>query len=167
MTEPKRPTSTTELLTEIDREWTALLAAFKDHSEAELSLPDAGGWSAKDNLAHLTEWMKILLGYYLEGRPGPEVTGLPEEVVVRWDFNEVNRLFFERNRPRTFENVMGEGQRVYADVVSRLQTTPFDELMKPRFPDDPQQIPMLAWVLGNTTEHMLEHRLNVEKALAK
>jgi hypothetical protein len=52
-------------------------------------------------------------------------------------------------------------------VVARLKATAFDELMKPRFADDPEQQPLLNWVLGNTSGHFVEHRLNIEKMLKK
>ena len=165
MAERVLPKSTAELLENIHVEWLALLGVIEKLSPEKMVTPAVGGWSPKDNLAHLTEWMKILLGYHLDNRPPHEVTGLPFEVTEKWDFNEINRRFFERNRPRPVEAVLDESRRVYAEVVSRLKSMPFERLLKPRYPHDPEKQPLLDWVLGNTTEHFAEHRKNIEKVL--
>jgi hypothetical protein len=65
MTEATLPKNTAELLDDIDREWTALMRVVDQLTPEQMIMPDAGGWSPKDNLAHLTEWMKILLGYHM------------------------------------------------------------------------------------------------------
>ena len=165
MAGPTFPKSTSELLNQIDREWLALMEVIEKLTPDQLNTPDAGGWSPKDNLAHLTEWMKILIGYHLDNRPAHEVIGVAPEVTEDWDFEAMNKLFFERNHQRSVEDVMDELKRVYADVITRLKSMPFDDLMKPRYPDDPEKQPLLNWVLGNTTEHFAEHRVNIEKAL--
>ncbi|HTX92879.1 MAG TPA: ClbS/DfsB family four-helix bundle protein [Anaerolineales bacterium] len=167
MVEPKLPKNTAELLDDIDREWSALRVAVEKLSPAQLTTADSGGWSPKDNLAHLTEWMKILVGYHMDRRPSPEVTGLPLAVTQEWNFDVVNRLFFERNRDRSSRDVMDELERVYAGVVARLKSMPFEEVMQPRDPDDPEKRPLLGWILGNTSEHFAEHRSYIERALKK
>jgi hypothetical protein len=167
MAEQVLPRNTTELLDNIGREWSALMAVVEKLSPDQLTVPDAGGWSPKDNLAHLAEWMKILLGYHIDHRPAEEVTGLPPEVTKAWDFEVVNRLFFERNRDRTSKDVLEDLKRVYAEVIARLSSMPFEKVMEPRHPDDPEKRPLLGWILGNTSEHFAEHRLTIEKALEK
>ena len=165
MTENALPQNTTELLNGIDREWSALMDVIEKLSPDQMTAPDAGGWSPKDNLAHLTEWMKILLGYHMDDRPAHEVIGIAPEVTEDWDFEAMNKLFFERNRQCSVEDVLDELKRVYADVVARLKSMPFEDLMKPHLSDDSEKHPLLNWVLGNTTAHFAEHRENVEKVL--
>jgi hypothetical protein len=167
MTEATLPKNTAELLDDIDREWTALMRVVDQLTPEQMIMPDAGGWSPKDNLAHLTEWMKILLGYHMDKRPAHEVVGLAPEVTRDWDMDKMNGLMFERNRRRPPGEVLGELKQVYAEVVARLKATPFDELMEPRHADDPEKQPLLNWVLGNTTGHFSEHRENIEKILKK
>jgi hypothetical protein len=161
---PKNPT---ELLNEIDREWTALMYVVDQLTPELMDTPDAGGWSPKDNLAHLTEWMKILLGYHMDKRPAYEVVNVPPEVTEDWEMDVINAVLFERNRRRSSGEVQDELNRIYAEVLARLKATPFDELMRPRFTDDPEKQPLLNWVLGNTSGHFAEHRLNIEKLLKK
>ena len=155
----------TELLEEIEREWLALQKVVNKLSPEEMVTPGTGGWSPKDNLAHLTEWMKILLGYHLDGRPDYEVIGVSPEVTKDWDYQKINQILFERNRQRSVESVVDELKLIYAEVVGRLESIPFEDLLKPRFPDDPENRPVLNYVLGNTSEHFAEHRENIEKGM--
>jgi hypothetical protein len=161
----RRPQSTAELVTEIEREWSALRGVVRRLSAAQMNAPDAGGWSPKDNLAHLAEWMKILMGYHMDRRPAHEVLGVPVEVTEDWDMDVINPVLFERNRNRSPEAVTDELERVYAELIAKLKGMPFSELMKPRHADDSEPRPLLDWVLGDTTEHMAEHRATIEKAL--
>ncbi len=132
---------------------------------SQISSPDSGGWSPKDNLAHITEWMNILLGYHMDNRPNHEILGVAPEVTAEWDFDAINKILLERNRDRSVEDVLGELKTVYARVMDRLMATPFEELLKPRHPEDPQSSPLLASVIGDTHEHFAEHRESIEKVL--
>ncbi len=159
------PQSTQELLADIDREWKMLLAVVGRLSPEQMQEPDDGGWSPKDNLAHLAEWMKVLMGYHLDRRPAHIVLDVSPEVTKDWDFDIINPVVFERNRYRPADEVLGELKQVYADLIAKLAATPFEDLMKPRHADDPEKRPVLAWVLGDTTEHFAEHREVIERAL--
>lgn len=167
MSETTLPRSTSELLTDIDREWSLLMHVVDQLTPEQMTRPDAGGWSPKDNLAHLAEWMKILLGYHMDNLPAHQVVEVNPEVTKDWDMDVINKVLFERNHRRPSGEVLDELKRVYSDVVTRLKVTSFDALMKPRFADDPEKQPLLNWVLGNTSGHFAEHRLTVEKILRK
>ena len=77
----------------------------------------------------------------------------------------INPVLFERNRERTTEDVLDQLQHVYAELVDKLEATSFEDLLKPRHADDPEKRPLLLWILGDTTEHFLEHRETIEKML--
>lgn len=160
------PGSKSELMTAIGREWKSLMAVAARLEQADkLTIPDEGGWSAKDNLAHLAEWLKILMGYHMDRRPSHEVMGVSPDVVKGWDMEVINPVLFERNRNRPAQEVLDELRGVYADLVQKLDNTPFEDLLKPRHADDPERRPVLLWVLGDTTEHFDEHRATMEKML--
>ena len=159
------PGSKTELLSAIEREWKSLMDVVAKLDETKMLMPDAGGWSPKDNLAHLTEWMKVLMGYHLDRRPSDEVLGVTPEVVKDWDMNVINPVLFERNRNLPPQVVLEDLRRVYAQMIQKLEATPFEDLLKPRHEDDPEKRPVLLWVLGNTTDHFAEHRATIEKVL--
>ena len=77
----------------------------------------------------------------------------------------INPVLFERNRNQSVEDVLNELRRAYAELVEKLDSTPFEELLKPRRADDPEKRPLLLWVLGDTLEHFAEHRATIEKML--
>jgi hypothetical protein len=105
------------------------------------------------------------MGVHLERRPSHEVLGVPEEVTKDWDMEVINPVLFERNRNRSTPDVLDELRRVYAELVAKLESMTFDDLLKPRHADDPEKRPVLLWVLGDTTGHFAEHRATIEKNL--
>jgi hypothetical protein len=160
------PGSKSELMSAIEREWKSLMdAAAKLEQAHKLTVPDEGGWSPKDNLAHLAEWIKILMGYHMDRRPSHEVMGVSPDVVKGWDMEVINPVLFERNRNRPAQEVLDELRRAYAELVQKLEGMSFEDLLKPRHADDPEKRPVLLWVLGDTTEHFAEHRATIEKML--
>ena len=166
MTEQWVPGNKAELMSAIRREWKLLLdAVAKLEAAGKITTPDEGGWSPKDNLAHLAEWMNALIGYHIDKRLSHEVMDVPEEVTRGWDMEVINPVLYERNKDRSLEDVMGQLNRVYEELVAKLDTMSFEELMKPRHADDPERRPLLLWVLGDTSEHFEEHRQTIEKML--
>ena len=165
MSETWMPGSKVELMSAIEREWTLLLDVAGKLSDQQMSTPDEGGWSPKDNLAHLAEWIGILMGYHMDQRPSHEVIGVSQELLKDWDFELVNRILFEKNRSKSRQAVMDELHLAYKQVTARLNSMSLEELMKPRRADDPEKRPILLWVLGDTSEHFAEHRETIEKIL--
>jgi hypothetical protein len=165
MTDDTLPKSKTELLTLIEREWSALMDVVERLSPEQMLTPDEGGWSPKDNLAHLSVWMNILLGYHMDQRPAHEVADVTPEVAADWDFQVMNALFFERYRHQPLEQVLDELKMTYEKVHARLESMSFEDLMKPRRADDPEKRPIFNWILGDTSEHFEEHRETIEKML--
>jgi len=159
------PGNKQELMSAIKREWTALLNLAESLSDNQMTAPDTGGWSPKDNLAHIAEWMNILMGYHMDRRPAHEVIGVNEETVRGWDMEVINPVLFERNKNRPRGEVLEMLKQVYGRLEAKLQDTPFEDLLKPRHADDPQKRPVLIWVLGDTVEHFQEHRETIEKGI--
>ena len=134
-------------------------------TDKQMTTPDEGGWSPRDNLAHLTEWMKILIGYHMENRPSHEVLGVSEDVTKGWDMEIINPVLFERNRHRSRQDVLDELKQVYGKLTVKLESMTFDDLMKPRHADDPEKRPLVLWILGDTTDHFAEHRQTIERTI--
>jgi hypothetical protein len=163
MTEDWMPKNKKELMTEIEKEWKLLIDVAEKLTDQQMTAPDEGGWSPKDNLAHLSEWMNVLMGYHLDKRPSHEVLGVSEEVTKDWDMEIINPVLFERNRGRSNKDVLDELKAVYQKLWDKLNAMSWEDLMKPRHADDPEKRPLLGWVLGDTTEHFLEHRQTIER----
>jgi len=165
MSEQWIPGSKLELISAIEHEWKLLMAVVAKLDETKMTTPDEGGWSPKDNLAHLTEWMNVLMGYHLDRRPSYEVLGVSEEVTKGWDMEVINPVLFERNRDRSIKDVLDGLKSVYVTLVNKLEAMTFEDLLMPRHANDPEKRPVLMWVLGDTTEHFAEHRAMIEKML--
>ena len=167
MNEQWIPGNKKELMSAIEREWNHLMQVAEKLTEAQMTASDAGGWSPKDNLAHLSEWMKLLMGYHLDHRPSHEVMGVSEEVTKDWDMEVINPVLFERNRNRSRQDVLNELKAVYKQMFDKLDAMSFEDLLKPRHADDPEKRPVLMWVLGDTAEHFQEHRETIERGVKK
>jgi hypothetical protein len=161
MTEQWMPETKAELMSEIELEWNALITLVESLTDEQMTAPDSGGWSPKDNLAHLTEWMSILMGYHMDKRPYYDVVGVSQAALPEWSVEAVNPLLFKRNQARSRAEVIDHLKRVYELLINKLDETSFEDLLKPRHPDRPD--PLLLWVLGDTTEHFQEHRETIEK----
>ncbi len=159
------PGSKAELMSAIKREWKLLMDVVAKLDERKMTTPDEGGWSPKDNLAHLSEWMNSLMGYHMDHRPSHEVMGVSEEVTKGWDMEVINPVLYERNKDRPIEDVIGQLKQTYEKLVAKLDSMSFEDLLKPRHANDPEKRPLLLWVLGDTTEHFAEHRATIEKML--
>ncbi len=165
MTEEWMPGNKKELMSAIEREWKLLLAVAENLTDEQMNKPDAGGWSPKDNLAHLIEWMNVLMGYHIDKRPSHEVLGVSEEVTKDWDMEVINPVLFERNKNRQRGEVLDGLKQAYASLIAKLDSISFEELLKPRHANDPEKRPLLIWVIGDTTEHFLEHRETIERGI--
>ena len=159
------PKNKDELMSAIEREWSALMAVVEKLTPEQMVQPDEGGWSPKDNLAHLAEWMNALMGYHIDKLPSHEVMRMTPEMTKDWDFEKMNKILFERHQLQATEDVLGELNRTYEKLIQKLNSMSFEDLMTPRHADDPEKRPLLNWVLGDTTEHFAEHRETIEKSL--
>ena len=159
------PQSTSELLSKIETEWLALMAVVDKLTPAQMITPDSGGWSPKDNLAHLAAWMNFMRESHLDKKPAHEVMAMDFEAYQQLDETGINAVLFERNRARSVSDVLAELKRTYAEVIGKLKNMPFTDLMKPRRESDPEKQPVILWVLGDTSEHFAEHRAVIEKQL--
>jgi hypothetical protein len=159
------PGSKAEFMSAIRREWKLLMDVIDKLDEQKLTTPDEGGWSPKDNLAHLSEWMNSMMGYHIDRRPPHEVMRLTEDQTRDWDMEVINPVLYERNKDRSIEDVMDELKRTYEKVLAKLDAMSFEELMRPRHAEDPEKRPLLMWVIGDTSGHFAEHREVIERML--
>lgn len=165
MSEQWMPKDKNEFMSAVEQEWTLLIQTAENLTDEQMTKPDSGGWSPKDNLAHISEWMNALMGVHLDKLPAHEVLGVSESVTEGWDMEIINPVLFERNKDRSRKEVMDEINQVYAQAHARLESMSFDDLLQPRHADDPEKRPILLWILGDTTEHFLEHRETIERGI--
>ena len=156
------PKDKADLLARIQQEWSALMQSIAGLSDEQMSMPDPGGWSIKDNLAHLTAWEQLMLRSYLQGQPAHDVMHIDAATLETADEDSINAILFERNRHRPVADVLAGLRRSHEQVTAKLEQMSFADLMKPRFADDPERRPLVGWVIGNTYDHYREHRAAIE-----
>ncbi|HLZ08675.1 MAG TPA: DinB family protein [Chloroflexota bacterium] len=155
---PPIPQTTAELVDLIRRERSSLeeyLAGLDQSGLVAVDSPNA--WSIKDHLMHLVAWEEVLLGA-LAGEPEHVTLGLEESVASTITMDELNELFYRRNRdvplPTAWEDFRKVGPRVL-DAIGRLSD---DDLAKPTDPGDPESTLRMDKIRWNTYEHYLDHR---------
>jgi hypothetical protein len=162
---PRKPKNKNELMKLIEKEWELLIKTAESLSDEQMSTLDSGGWAPKDNLAHLAEWMNILTGYHMDKKPAYKVIGIPKSELKEWSIEFINPFLFARNKDLSRKQVMSKLKRAYIKTHAKLKATPFKDLLKPRHADDPKKLPLLLWVLGDTSEHFKEHRQTIQKGI--
>lgn len=150
------------LMALIDREWTALEQAIAGLRDERMLVPDAGGWSIKDNLAHLSAWEEFLRLHYLEKIPEAEAFGM-DEATLR-ELSQVNAAIFERNKDRPLQNVLSGMRATHAQLMAALNRMSFEEMLQPLpVNDNPEQHTLWDEIVNNTYDHYREHRATIEK----
>ena len=157
------PTTKTELLWRISHEWAALERAIGSLSDEQMGVSDEGGWSIKDNLAHLTAWEEYMCLHHLQNLPPHEALGLDEESYGQGDEDELNEILFQRNKDRTVSEVLDALRSVHEQVIADLEQISPTALMEQHYADDPEARPLMCWVVYNTYEHYQEHRVAIER----
>jgi len=165
MIDHSHPQSKEELMYEIEHEWNLLLEVVVKLSPEQMTTPDSGGWSPKDNLAHLSAWMNVMRRAYLGGEPPHAVLGIDEQKFKGLDEDGENAVLFELNRRRPTDDILNELRIVHSEAIKTLEAMEFEDLMKPFRSNDPEQRRVIEVVLGNTSEHFKEHRVTIERAL--
>lgn len=156
-----RPASKAELMTRIDEAWSSLQALLAPLPAEQMDVPDQGGWSIKDNLAHLVFWEQLLLRSYLGNEPPEDVLKVRASTLETLDEDGINAIVQRGSRSLPVADVLAASQDSHTQVVMHLDALPFDVLLQPRYPDDPQQRPLLDWVIGNTYDHYREHAVAI------
>ena len=161
----ERPKDSAELLALIEGEWQALLQVAEGLTPEQMMRPDAGGWSPKDNLAHLAEWMRYLDVSYLHKKPASEGMGIDAERLKQLDEDGINAVLFERNRQLPASEVLTRLDVAFAAVLKSIKSMSFADLMKPLRESGPDKRLVIDTVLGNTSDHFREHRQTIERSL--
>ena len=159
---PAYPPGKEALLAKIEDGWRALMAAVEAVPVNKMALAPSGGWSVKDQIAHVTAWEDILLRHYIGGAPLPEVAGAKGAAIE--DIDHVNLILFERDHDLTIEQVMDRAAVTHKTVIEKIQVTDWETLQGPHRVGDRELPSLLAAVAANTYEHYEEHTPQIEAA---
>jgi hypothetical protein len=109
------PQTRASLLADANRERDALSAMLGGMTREQLLWPGAYGWSAKDHVAHLAEWERLLFGWYDAGARG-EDPPVPAQGHTWATVDALNRAIYEYHRDDQLEHVLAD----WTDTSRRL-----------------------------------------------
>jgi hypothetical protein len=105
-----QPRTKAQLLTATEKERDALQVLLSRLSPEDMVRPGAYGWSAKDHVAHLSEWERMLFGWYEAGWRGEE-PAVPAEGYTWASMDALNQRLFERHRDDPPAHVLADWQQ--------------------------------------------------------
>lgn len=148
----------------IASEWSLLMHTVEKLTPEQMVTPDAGGWSPKDNLAHLAAWEQFMIRHYINGEPAHQVMQLDEAFYDQLDEDGQNKVYFERYRDLPLQEALNFSRQSHVQALEVLESMTFVDMMKPKA-GDPDNEPLIQWIIGNTYGHYQEHRLTIEAKL--
>jgi uncharacterized protein (TIGR03083 family) len=159
------PHDTAELMARIDREWAALERTLAPLSESEMTTPGPGGWSAKDLLAHISAWERVLLVCDLQGGSFAEAAGMDEATSAATEHMSaetgINDYFHQRDKDLPLAEVLTSFRETHRQVVAALAQLGDADLQRAHDPDDPTSR-LVDSIVGDTYAHYRQHRATIE-----
>jgi hypothetical protein len=152
------------LMSHIERDWNALISWLKTLTPNQLSeIRNAEGWALKDHVAHMATWENYAL-FFIQRQPGHEGLGIPQEVYLREDLDEMNALIFQKHKDVPYDVSWQRFMSIHAQLLDLLAPLTTEDLMQPYvyyLPDEPgggDGPPALNVVYGNTAHHYRLHQ---------
>jgi hypothetical protein len=130
-------------------------------ADSEMTARPEAGWSAKDHLAHMDTWHRILLST-LDGRPYDAV-GLDRARFETLSLDELNAHIDGLNRDRSLDEVRLAFAASYDEVIARIAALEDSDLSAPVAVDDPR--PRVDKIIGDTYGHYIEHQVWLSRLL--
>ncbi len=157
------PTMKPDLLYRIADSYAALAATIGASPPRELTLPDLhGGWSIKDEVAHVTFWEERLLPIMraaIAGEEPPYRSGVGSAEKIE----AMNAEVFAVSRQRDLDDVLADMDRTHAALVRAVAELPENALFDARrFPWMDGE-PLMAAIAGDTYGHYPEHTRNIQR----
>lgn len=155
------PTAKSDLLYRIADGYAAWAATIDAAPPREMTLPDLhGGWSIKDEVAHVTAWearVLAVLHAVLAGDapPHPPLVGDAQKIEV------MNAEIFNASRRRALDDVLADMERMHAAFARAVEELSDDAIFDPHHFAWMKGEPLLVAIAGDTYEHYPEHMRNI------
>jgi hypothetical protein len=164
------PQSKAELMARIEREWAALEHTIAPLSEAQMTTSGDGGWSAKDLLAHISVWERVLLISHLQGGTFTEAAGMDETTAAATEQmtaeTGLNDYFYQRDKELPLSEVLANLRAMHQQVVAALELLDDADLQRAHDPDDPESH-LVDSIVGDTYAHYRQHRATIEAIIGR
>ena len=143
-----------ELIDDISSEHGSLVTMLEEVPEALWNEPGVwgDGWTVADLVAHLTEWHRLFLGWFDEGRNG----GTPAMPAPGFKWNEtprLNRAIQAKHRDRPLPEIRREFEGTHREVLDLARHVPEADLLESgRFPWTGKNA-LVTYLGANTASH--------------
>lgn len=123
-----RPVDKSQLLLEAQQEKEKLFNYLSGLTrEQKIQSGIVGEWSVKDMLAHLHEWHLLVLGWLSATKRG-DIPAIPADGYNWAALPALNKMFFERNRNVTLEEMEASFLKSYQAVLDEINKLNDDDL---------------------------------------
>jgi hypothetical protein len=140
------PKTRAELLAQTRAERDGLLAYLAGLSADDAARPGAYGWSARDHVAHLTDWEELLFGWYEAGLRG-EKPALPAPGYTWKTLDALNENLRQRHLGESVEAATAAWSKSSARLIELIERLSEDDLFaRGRF----------AWTGGKLAGYVFE-----------
>jgi hypothetical protein len=159
-----------EILARIQDKYDELLQAIQSNRTAAIGSDEMdreGGWTAKDILAHVSAWEKVLLEFHIGGQPFEEVIAMPGARYLETSFDAINDHLYTIYKGWSWDAVEQFAVNVHHALMKKLESISADDYRKPgkaiaAVGLDPY--PLHEYVAANTYDHYAEHLENLVQA---
>lgn len=118
------------LVAATEKERDTLSAFIAGMSREQLMWAGAYGWSAKDHVAHLAEWERMLFSWHDAGLRG-ENPPVPGEGYTWATLTELNQRIYEQHRDEQLEHVLADWRDTSRRLIGLASTAPDVDLFAP------------------------------------
>jgi hypothetical protein len=119
----------------------------------ELVYPGSmGKWSVKDILQHLVDWEQRWIGWYEAGKRG-EIVITPEPGYNWRQMGILNEKYRLMHKDKPLDVVMEDFSASFEQILKFIEKIPEEEMLRTGVYPWTRQLPLIAWIAGNTCEH--------------
>ncbi|MGB7538535.1 MAG: ClbS/DfsB family four-helix bundle protein [Anaerolineales bacterium] len=160
-----RPTGKKQLVAAMQTEHDALEKTLAALTEEQISAVNRSTqWSIKDVLAHLTEWERMVTGWYEAGRKG-KTPAVPSEKYNWAQLPALNKEIFDKHHNRTVREVCRRYRASFAKILDLVNGISEAELFTRGRYAWTNKNALAAYFIGCTSSHYVWARKEIRKCL--
>ncbi len=148
-----RPLNKTQLLTSIQKEYSALEKVLTALTPEQMAIsPASGAWAVKDIIAHLYEWQQMLFTWYQAGLRG-EMPAVPAPGFKWSQLPALNQQIYEKYRELAPDSALKMFRESHHKTVQFIETLTDTDLTTPGLYRWMNQNSLISYLNSTTAAH--------------